>query len=75
MAEAINVPATKPGWKTKAAAILAGVYALVGMALYFIAGPDAQGALSVSEGVPLFLAGFGLLGLADKLKKLTDVMK
>ena len=58
------------GWKTKAAAIMTGIYAILGMGLFFIAGADAPGALELSVGLPLALGSFGLFGLRDALAKI-----
>lgn len=62
-------------WKTKTAGILGGIYGLVGMGLYFLTGPETPGALSPEAGIPMALAGFGLLGLADKIQKLIAAIK
>lgn len=70
-----EVKVESKGWKTKTAGILTGVYALVGLGLYFISGHDVVGALPPAQAIPLLLGGFGLVGLGDKVQKLIDAIK
>ena len=62
-------PSTTSGWKTRTAAILTGIYAVIGIALHFLGGADAQGALSLDVAIPLILGAFGLYGLRDAIAK------
>ena len=61
---------TKPGgWKTKATSIMIGVHAVIGMGLYFIGGPEVDGAVAPMVGVLQMLGGFGLWSARDAIAK------
>jgi hypothetical protein len=63
------------GWKTKTAGILGGVYGLIGIAIHYIGGATAPGALDITTAIPLIIGGLAVFGVADKLQKLIDAIK
>jgi hypothetical protein len=59
------------GWKTKTAGVLGILIGLLSGAMYFIGGADATGALPPGDAMMVITGGLAVVGLGDKLSKLT----